>query len=181
VLAKYKNQDARNNLQRIAVYPGTFDPITKGHLDIITRASKLVDKLVVGVAFDVIKPTLFSFDERVQMAKLEALRRDNVDGNKIEVVGFKGLLIEFVKSCKSNLIVRGLRAVSDFEYEFQLFSSNYRLDRDVETVFLPAKDDTHFISATMVKEIARLKGDVSSFVPEEIRKRLAEKYGYNDR
>jgi pantetheine-phosphate adenylyltransferase len=167
-------------LQRIAVYPGTFDPITKGHLNIIERASKLADKLVVGVAFDVTKPTLFSFDERVRMAKLEASRiQDNTD--KIEVIGFKGLLIEFVKSCKSNLIVRGLRAMSDFEYEFQLFSSNCRLNRIMETIFLPAKDDTHFISATMVKEIARLKGDVSSFVSEQVRMQLAHKYEQHDR
>jgi len=160
---------------RKAVYPGTFDPITHGHLDIILRSVGVVDELVIAVAHDVIKAPLFSLEERVDMVKND-IRENSLDASKIKVIGFKGLLTKFVKSQNTNLIIRGLRAVSDFEYEFQLFSANSRLDSTIETIFLPAKETTHFISATVVKEIARLKGDVSSFVSPYVRAKLSEKF-----
>ena len=160
-----------------AVYPGTFDPITRGHLDVIIRSLKIVDKLVIAIAYDVVKAPLFSLKERVDIVKNDIFSTIDKDvASKIEIVGFKGLLIEFMKSKGSNLIIRGLRAVSDFEYEFQLFSTNSKLDSNIETIFLPAKDSTHFISATVVKEIARLGGDVSSFVSPCVETKLAKKF-----
>jgi pantetheine-phosphate adenylyltransferase len=160
---------------RKAVYPGTFDPITLGHIDIILRSVEIVDELIIAVASDVIKEPLFSLDQRVDMA-IDDLKNRIPATNKIKVVGFKGLLVDFVKSSGSNLIIRGLRAVSDFEYEFQLFAANNMLDRSIETIFLPAKDSTHFISATIVKEIARLGGNVSNFVSPYVALKLIEKY-----
>lgn len=164
--------------QSKAVYPGTFDPITRGHLDIIIRSLAITDKLTIAVAYDVLKAPLFSLEQRVDMVRndiMSAIDKES-DRNKIGIIGFKGLLIDFVKSQTANLIIRGLRAVSDFEYEFQLFSANYMLDKSIETIFLPAKDSTHFISATIVKEIARLGGDVANFVSPYVAGKLAEKY-----
>jgi pantetheine-phosphate adenylyltransferase len=163
---------------RKAIYPGTFDPITLGHLDIILRSLAIVDKLVIAVAYDVVKTPLFSLEQRVDMVHTDIMSviGKELDTNRVEIIGFKGLLIEFVKSQEANLIIRGLRAVADFEYEFQLFSANYVLDKTIETVFLPAKDSTHFISATIVKEIARLGGNVSNFVSPYVTTKLADKY-----
>jgi len=172
-----KNKKQTKLPNRKAVYPGTFDPITRGHLDIIIRSAEIVDKLIVAVAYDAIKEPMFSLEERVDMVGNDVLTAIGKDAaNKIEVVGFKGLLVKFIKSKGANLIVRGLRAVSDFEYEFQLFSTNAKLDASIETIFLPAKDSTHFISATVVKEIARLNGDISSFVSPYIETKVIEKF-----
>ena len=157
---------------RVAVYPGTFDPLTRGHEDLVRRASKLFDRVVVGIAESRSKKPFFSLDERVEIAR-EALRPyPNVD-----VRGFDGLLMEFVRSESAGVILRGLRAVSDFEYEFQMAGMNRVLYPDVETVFLTPGEQYMFISATMVREIASLGGDVSKFVQPLVGARLADKVG----
>ena len=147
------------------VYPGSFDPVTNGHLDIIARAAKLVDRLVVGVAVNAGKSPLFPLAERIELVAAETAAIAGRTGAVIEVVGIEGLLIDFARNARAGLIVRGLRAVSDFDYEFQMAGMNYRLDSDVETVFLMASERHQFISSRLVKEIALLGGDVSSFVP----------------
>lgn len=145
---------------RIGLYPGTFDPITNGHLDIIGRAIKLVDKLVIGVAQNDAKGPLFSTAERVEMLKVE-VERFNAD---IEVRPFSSLLMHFAEEVDANVIVRGLRAVADFEYEFQMTAMNQRLNSQIETVFLMADPRHQAIASRLVKEIARLGGDINSFV-----------------
>jgi len=161
--------------ERIGVYPGTFDPITNGHMDIIRRATRVVDKLVVGVAVNAGKGPLFTLDERVTTVRQEL--EDNRERlfSPVEVRPFENLLMEFVVECKGSIIVRGLRAVSDFEYEFQMAGMNARLNGNVETVFLMASERNHFIASRLVKEIALLGGDVSSFVSPRIRDLLVEK------
>jgi pantetheine-phosphate adenylyltransferase len=161
---------------RKAVYPGTFDPITRGHLDIILRSAAFVDELIIAVASDVLKEPLFTLEQRVDMVRNDVQTLSSSAANKIEVLGFKGLLVDFAKSKGATLIIRGLRAISDFEYEFQLSAANHTLDNSIETVFLPAKDSTHFISATVVKEIARLKGKTAHFVSPYIEGKLVEKF-----
>ena len=155
-----------------AVYPGTFDPITNGHEDLIQRAAKLFDEVVVGVAHSQAKRPFFSLDERVDLARKVLDRYPNV-----KVLGFAGLLSEFVKEQRSGVILRGLRAVSDFEYEFQLAGMNRRLAPGVETLFLTPSDTYLFLSATIVREIAVLGGDVSAFVHPLTVQRMREKIG----
>ena len=150
---------------RVGVYPGTFDPVTNGHLDIIARAARLVDRLVVGVAINSGKSPMFGLEERVELVRAEMGSLGARTGTEILVVGFEGLLIGFARTHGAAMIVRGLRAVSDFDYEFQMAGMNYRLDSGVETVFLMASERHQFISSRFVKEIARLGGDISSFVP----------------
>lgn len=150
---------------RIGLYPGTFDPITNGHLDIISRAAKVVDKLVIGVARNIGKGPLFDLDERVEIVQRECAAVTERTGMPIEVLAFSALLIDFARSVGARVIVRGLRAVSDFDYEFQMAGMNYRLDPAIETVFLMASEHHQFISSRFVKEIAQLGGDISSFVP----------------
>ena len=150
---------------KIAVYPGTFDPITNGHLDIIKRASKIFDKLIIGISENNSKNPIFTHEIRLKMIK-EVLVEENL--NEVDVKIFKGLLVDFAKHEKAKIIVRGLRAVSDFEYEFQMACVNNRLDYNLETVFLPANDDMHFISSRFVKSIAELKADISKFVPQTV-------------
>ncbi len=160
--------------KRVALYPGTFDPLTNGHLDIIGRAVKLYDKLVLGVALNSSKGPLFSFDERVEMARELA---ESVAGDtEIEVLPFEGLLMHFAEEVGANSIIRGLRAVSDFEYEFQMVGMNQRLNPDIETVFLMADPRHQAIASRLVKEIAKLDGDVTPFVPPLVKKRLLEKF-----
>lgn len=160
---------------RVGLYPGTFDPVTNGHIDIIGRAAKLVDTLVVGVAINRDKGPLFSLEERVEMVENEvAPYRAAIS---IEVRPFDTLLMKFAEAVGAHVIVRGLRAVSDFEYEFQMVGMNQKLNPDIETVFLMADPTCQAIASRLVKEIARLEGDVSQFVPAAVERRLKAKYG----
>lgn len=155
---------------RIAIYPGTFDPLTRGHEDLVRRACKLFDKVIVAVAASERKGPLFSLEERVEIAR-EAL----ADLPQVEVTGFDCLLMDFVRKQKASVILRGLRAVSDFEYEFQMAGMNRKLYPDVETVFLTPGEQYMFVSATIVREIARFGGDITPFVPTSVARRLAAK------
>ena len=161
----------------VGVYPGTFDPITFGHMDIISRATRVVDHLIVAVAHNAGKGPLFSIDERVQMVGDE-LGHLETNGAKVEVRSFRNLLMHFVQEVDARILIRGLRAVSDFEYEFQMASMNARLDPDIETVFLTASERQQFIASRLVKEIAVLGGDITSFVSprvaEHVRARCAD-------
>ena len=162
---------------RTGIYPGTFDPVTNGHLDIISRATRVVDRLIVGVAVNAGKDPLFSLEERVAMVENEVAAQANGDGSKIEVRPFDILLMHFVEKSGASLILRGLRAVSDFEYEFQMTGMNARLNPKVETVFLMASDKHQFISSKLVKEIAGLGGDIAQFVSPAVCARLLERVG----
>jgi pantetheine-phosphate adenylyltransferase len=155
----------------IGIYPGTFDPITNGHEDIIQRAAKMLDKLVVGVAVNAGKGPLFSLEERIAMVRSEIGALNSAGGN-IEVVGFENLLTHFARDQQATVIIRGLRAVSDFDYEFQMASMNAKLAPDIETVCLMASDKHQFIASRLVKEIAMLDGDVSQFVSPHICEKL---------
>jgi pantetheine-phosphate adenylyltransferase len=151
--------------QHAGVYPGTFDPVTNGHIDIIARASKLVHRLVIGVAENVGKGPLFPLEERVELVRAETEQIAQRSGTVIEVCSFTGLLVEFARSVNAGVIVRGLRAVSDFDYEFQMAGMNRRVAPEIDTLFLMASESHQFISSRFVKEIAQLGGDVTSFVP----------------
>ncbi|MGN7661070.1 MAG: pantetheine-phosphate adenylyltransferase [Anaplasma sp.] len=157
---------------KLGVYPGTFDPITFGHIDLIKRANSLVDELVIAVARSVLKETIFSAETRAALIKHE-MKILAVDA-KVEV--FDGLLTYFAERRGAQVIIRGLRAVSDFDYEFQMSWMNYKLAPNIETIFLPAAKDTQFVSSSFVKEVARLKGDVSMFVPENVSNHLRRFY-----
>ncbi len=150
---------------RIGLYPGTFDPVTNGHIDIIGRAARLMDKLVIGVSISTGKGPLFSLEERVELVEAEVQEIAKRNGTVIEVRPFQGLLIDFARKLGACMIVRGLRAVSDFDYEFQMAGMNYRMAPDVETVFLMASERHQFIASRLVKEVAALGGDITSFVP----------------
>ncbi len=151
---------------RTALYPGTFDPITNGHLDIIARAARLADRLIVGVAMNAGKGPIFEIEERADLVRAEIAPIAQKTGTVIEVRPFETLLIAFAREIGAKMIVRGLRAVSDFDYEFQMAGMNYRLDCNIETVFLMASEHHQFISSRFVKDIAALGGDISSFVPK---------------
>jgi pantetheine-phosphate adenylyltransferase len=159
------------NTYRTAVYPGTFDPITNGHLDLVSRASVLFDQVIVAIAESTNKKPAFTLQERVGMAE-QALKHIS----NIRVVGFNSLLASFVHEMKAGVLLRGLRAVSDFEYEFQLASMNRHLIADVETVFLTPSEQYSFISSSLVREVARLGGNVSEFVPVNVHHALVAKW-----
>jgi pantetheine-phosphate adenylyltransferase len=155
----------------VAVYPGTFDPLTSGHEDLVKRASSLFERVIIGVAESRTKRPMFSLDERVEIAREVLTGYPN-----IEIHGFDCLLMDFMRQHGASVIMRGLRAVSDFEYEFQMAGMNRNLYPDVETVFLTPSDQYMFVSATMVREIASLGGDVSKFVPAQVQQRLATRF-----
>jgi len=162
--------------KRVGVYPGTFDPITHGHTDIIRRALHVVDRLVIGVARNDGKGPLFSTDERVEIVRDEMSHLENGDAGRIEVKAFDTLLMHFAESVGAGVILRGLRAVSDFEYELQMASINARLNPNIETVFLMASDRYQFISSRFVKEIGELGGDISHFVSPRVAARLLDRF-----
>ncbi|MBF0461016.1 MAG: pantetheine-phosphate adenylyltransferase [Magnetococcales bacterium] len=163
-------------MQRVAVYPGTFDPVTLGHVDVIERGANLFDHLVVAVATNTAKQSLFSVPERMRF-----LERQTCAMKKVEVCAMNGLLVDFVTQRNAGFILRGLRAISDFEYEFQMAAMNRKLNASVETIFLMAAESTTFISSRLIKEIASMGGDVSPFVPPwvvpELQQRLAQRNG----
>ncbi len=155
-----------------AIYAGSFDPVTIGHMDVIKRSALIFDELIVAVAESTDKKPLFSCQERQELIK-ESLEEGNLLVNKnIKIDGFSGLLIDYAKKQNSKILIRGLRAVSDFEYEFQMSCMNSKLDNDIQTIFLPASDNVQFISSRFVKQIASLKGDVSKIVSKTVAKRL---------
>ena len=166
----------KENIVRIGLYPGTFDPITLGHIDIIKRASLLVDRLVIGVAINRDKSPLFNLDERVQMIEAECSGLSLRTGTEIIAHPFENLLIDCAKDVNASVIFRGLRAVADFEYEFQMVGMNRVLDDSIETVFLMAEAKHQAIASKLVKEIARLGGDVSKFVTPTVNDQLMEKF-----
>ena len=159
---------------RVGLYPGTFDPVTNGHVDIIARSAKLVDKLVIGVAVNADKAPLFTLPERVEMVEEQCAK---LKGAQIVVQPFDTLLMKFAESVGAQIIVRGLRAVSDFEYEFAMVGMNQKLNPAIETVFLMADPTHQAIASRLVKEIARLQGSVAQFVPQEVERRLKAKFG----
>lgn len=161
--------------ERIGIYPGTFDPITNGHQDIIQRATRIVDRLIIAVAVNAGKGPLFTLEERVALVKAEVAAMKVNNATRVEVEPFDNLLMHFATSRGARVIIRGLRAVSDFEYEFQMAGMNARLNPDVETVFLMASERCQFISSRFVKEIGRLGGNVSSFVSPRVMSWLEKK------
>jgi len=163
-------------MERVGLYPGTFDPITLGHIDIMRRAAKLVDHLVIGVAINRDKAPLCSLEERVEMVEIEAEKVIPPDQASISVRPFENLLMKFAEDVGAHIIVRGLRAVSDFEYEFQMVGMNAKLNPDIELVFLMAEASRQAIASRLVKEIARLHGDVDHFTTPEVAARLRDKF-----
>jgi pantetheine-phosphate adenylyltransferase len=161
--------------RRIGLYPGTFDPVTNGHLDVIARAARILDKLVVGVAINTGKGPLFPIEERVELVQSEISSIASKNGMEIEVLPFDTLLVQFARKVGATMIVRGLRAVSDFDYEFQMAGMNYRMAPDIETVFLMASETHQFIASRLVKEVAMLGGDITSFVPPLTHQRIMKR------
>jgi len=162
---------AASSHQRTALYPGSFDPLTNGHLDVLARARRLADRVVVAILENDTKTPLFSVEERIEM-----IREIVSDDPSVSVRSFQGLLVAFAKENRATLIVRGLRAVSDYEYELQMALMNRRLAPDIETVFLMAKEEFSYVSSRLVKEVTRLGADVRGLVPEPVRRRLAGKF-----
>lgn len=160
----------------IALYPGTFDPVTKSHSEIIKRTSSIFEKLIVAVAADTPKNTLFSLEDRVTMMQEEI---NSMPLKNIIVTPFHGLLVSFAAANNAKVIVRGLRALSDFEYEFKMAYMNKKLDSTIETVFIPATERENFISSSFVREIARLKGNISSLVPPHVEDRLRKTFSHD--
>jgi pantetheine-phosphate adenylyltransferase len=163
--------------ERTGVYPGTFDPITSGHMEVMRRSLRLVDSLVIGCAINIGKGPLFSLEERMEIINEDIAEFLPSERERIKVVPFEGLLIHFVRGVGASVIIRGLRAVSDFEYEIQMANMNARMDPDIETIFLMASDRHQFIASSLVKDIARLGGDTSQFVSKRVFQRLKAKFG----
>ena len=163
-------------MNKVAIYPGTFDPITYGHIDVIKKALKLFDKIVVGVSNVSNKNYLFNSEERINIVNKALFKDLNLDKKKITVVSFSSLTTDLCKKFKSNIILRGLRAVSDFEYEFQLAGMNRKLNNNIETLFLMSDVENQIISSKFVKEIVKLKGDIKKFTTKSTIKLLKKKY-----
>ena len=163
---------------KTAVYPGSFDPITNGHVDIITRGLKIFDKIIVLIAHNPEKKSLFPVEERMEMIR-EVIKEHEKDHQRVKVDYAPGLLVDYVRNSGANVILKGLRAVSDFEYEFQMTLINRRLNRDIETVFLMTGFRWFFISSSIVKEAASLGGSVKGMVPDIVHQRLQQKYGFS--
>ena len=163
-------------MSKIAIYPGTFDPITFGHIDVIKKSLKLFDKIVVGVSDESNKNYLFNSDERIEIVNKALFKDLKLNRNKIKVVSFSSLTTDLCKKYKSNIILRGLRAVSDFEYEFQLAGMNRKLNQNIETIFLMSDVENQIISSRFVKEIVKLKGDIKKFTTKSTIKSLKDKY-----
>ena len=159
-------------MKRIAIYPGTFDPITKGHLDIIIRSSKIVDELIIAVAKDTGKNSIFSQEERTKLVKIDI---KNSKLNNVKVIPFSGLLVDFLKKQNANFVIRGVRNVNDFENEFTMASMNRELYNNIETILLPSLNSTSFISSTLVRQICSLGGDIEKFVSKEVKKEIIKK------
>ena len=162
-------------MSRIGIYPGTFDPITFGHIDIIKKSLKVVDKLVVAISDSSEKDYLFSTDERIEILKKSLFIDLKLKKNKIKIVSFQSLTVKLCKKFNASLIIRGLRAVSDFEYEFQLAGMNKKLDDKIETIFLMSSIENEIISSKFVKEVGKLKGDLKKFVSKSVIKAIKEK------
>ena len=162
-------------VERTGVYPGTFDPITSGHMEVVRRSLRLVDKLVIGPAMNISKGPMFSLEERIDIIKDDISDFPQADRDRIEIVPFEGLLIHFARQVNASVIIRGLRAVSDFEYEIQMANMNARMEPAIETIFLMASDRHQFIASSLVKDIARLGGDTSQFVSKRVFERLKKK------
>jgi len=163
--------------QRIGIYPGSFDPITNGHIDVIKRALKVVDRLVIAVAEDSTgKHPIFSAFERAKMIDEEVSNLPEKACKRVTIKVFKGLLADFCKQESVTIIIRGLRVISDFEYEFQMACANSKLNDEIQTIFIPASSNTQFISSRLVKEIARLGGEISCFTSENVAKKLRDYY-----
>jgi pantetheine-phosphate adenylyltransferase len=162
--------------ERTGVYPGTFDPVTSGHMEVVRRSLKLVDRLVIGPSTNIGKGPLFSLDERIDIIKDDIADFSQADRDRIKIVPFDGLLIHFARDVGASMIIRGLRAVSDFEYEIQMANMNARMEPNIETIFLMASDRHQFISSSLVKDIARLGGDTSQFVSKKVFERLKAKF-----
>ena len=163
-------------MSKIAIYPGTFDPITFGHIDVIKKSLKLFDKIVVGVSDEGNKNYLFTSDERIEIVNKALFKDLKLNKNKIKVVSFGSLTTDLCKKYKSNIILRGLRAVSDFEYEFQLAGMNRKLNQNIETIFLMSDVENQIISSRFVKEIVKLKGDIKKFTTKSTIKSLKQRY-----
>ena len=176
---KYKarnitKDEEETKVMATAVYPGSFDPITLGHLDIIKRTAAVFDKVIIGVLINKAKKPLFSIEERVELIKEVTKGIPNV-----EIVSFNGLLIDFSDKMKADVIVRGIRAVSDFEYELMMAQTNKQLNPDIETMFFATSAEYSFVSSSMIRELAAFNGDITQFVPEEVSRRVYEKFGHN--
>ena len=158
---------------KLGIYPGSFDPLTNGHIDVIKRSKKIVDNLIIAVSEANHKRILFSINERINMINT-VIKNKNI--KNVSVEPFNGLLVTYVKKKNAKVIIRGLRAVSDFEYEFQMTGMNYKLNSEIETIFLMASDNNQLISSNLVKEVSKLHGDVSKFVPSEVEMELNKKF-----
>ena len=163
-------------MKKVAVYPGTFDPITYGHIDVIKKSLKLFEKIVIAVSDGANKDYLFNSDERIEIIKKALFKDQKLNKSKIEIISFQSLTTDICKKYKSNIILRGLRAVSDFEYEFQLAGMNRKLNNNIETIFLMSDVENQIISSRFVKEIIKLKGDIRKFTTKSTIKSLKEKY-----
>ena len=163
-------------LLRVGLYPGTFDPITSGHSEVVRRSLRLVDKLVIGPATNIGKGPLFSLQERIDIIKEDIEDLSQEDKERIQVIPYDGLTVHFARQVGASVIIRGLRAVSDFEYEIQMANMNARMEPNVETIFLMASDRHQFIASSLVKDIARMGGDTSQFVSKKVHERLKKKF-----